>query len=274
MTPDEILAFIKKCAAELGYVPAMPELEKTGRITRYQVDKAFGSYMRALKACGLKGRGCGFRVDEDDLFQEWALMVRHLGAIPNIHEYQKHSRRSIRPMLRCFKNWSKVPKGVMEYFRSRGRQEEWEDVFEIIRRKAEGTTGENSERSKSGQAFTSREKIHYKNTFYGPPLLPSVVTYAPINEIGLTVLFASMAKELGFRITHMQTEFPDGEVMREVEYGRWQRLRVEFEFESRNFVSHAHPADGCELIVCWNHNWAECPLEVLEMKSIVEKMRR
>jgi len=273
MTPDEILAYIKECAAELGHVPTIPELENRGLVTRYQVDRAFGSYMAALKVCGLKGRGPGFKIDEDDLFREWLLIVRRLGRMPTVYEYQHHSGRSIRPMLRCFKTWSKVAQGVMEHLRSRGLQEEWEDVFEIISRKGKCTSWEESEKSKLGQGFTSREKIHYKNTFYGPPLLPSVVTYAPVNEIGVTVLFASMAKELGFRITHMQTEFPDGEVMREVEYGRWQRLRVEFEYESRNFLAHGHPADGCELIVCWAHNWPECPVEVLEMKSVVERRK-
>ncbi len=55
MTKDEIVAIIKECAAELGYVPNIPQLEKTGRITRYHIDTTFGSYMAALEVCGLKG---------------------------------------------------------------------------------------------------------------------------------------------------------------------------------------------------------------------------
>jgi len=27
---------------------------------------------------------------------------------------------------------------------------------------------------------------------------------------------------------------------------------------------------GCDPIVCWKHNWAECPLEVLELSKLVE----
>jgi hypothetical protein len=41
------------------------------------------------------------------------------------------------------------------------------------------------------------------------------------------------------------------------------------EYESRNFLVHGHSAEDCDLIVCWNHNWAECPLEALELKNIV-----
>jgi hypothetical protein len=100
-----------------------------------------------------------------------------------------------------------------------------------------------------------------------------VVTYAPTNENAVLVMFATMAKDLGFTITHIQTEFPDGEVMREVAPGRWQRLRVELEYQSRNFVVHGHPIDGCEMIICWEHNWPDCPLEVLELKSVMEQMK-
>jgi hypothetical protein len=26
---------------------------------------------------------------------------------------------------------------------------------------------------------------------------------------------------------------------------------------------------GCDLIVCWKHNWPECPIEVLELEKVV-----
>ena len=57
--------------------------------------------------------------------------------------------------------------------------------------------------------------------------------------------------------------------MRRVEPGRWQRSRIEFEKESRNFLAHMHPAAHCDLIVCWIHNWKECPVEVLELSKLV-----
>jgi hypothetical protein len=67
----------------------------------------------------------------------------------------------------------------------------------------------------------------------------------------------------------MGTEFPDCEAIREVAPGRWQRVRVEFEYESRNFLRHLHDPNQCDLIVCWEHNWAECPLEVVELKKAI-----
>jgi hypothetical protein len=50
-----------------------------------------------------------------------------------------------------------------------------------------------------------------------------------------------------------------------------QRVRIEFEFESRSFVKHRHPHNGCDLIVCWAHNWPQCPpnLEVIELNKVL-----
>ncbi len=80
-----------------------------------------------------------------------------------------------------------------------------------------------------------------------------------------------LAGKLGIQVQRLQAEFPDCEAMREVEAGKWQRVRIEFEFDSLGFHRHKHRADGCDLIVCWVHNWPECPekLEVIELKKIV-----
>jgi hypothetical protein len=53
---------------------------------------------------------------------------------------------------------------------------------------------------------------------------------------------------------------------------RWQRARVEFEFRSRNFRDHGHDATKCDLIVCWQHDWPDCPLEVIELRTVIERL--
>ena len=54
---------------------------------------------------------------------------------------------------------------------------------------------------------------------------------------------------------------------------RWQRLRIEFEHRSRNFRDHHHDPAACDLIVCWHHDWPECPLEVLELAEAVRSLK-
>jgi hypothetical protein len=95
-----------------------------------------------------------------------------------------------------------------------------------------------------------------------------------VNEQGVVLLFGMLAKDLGYMIEAAQKGFPDCEAMRQVAPERWQRVHIEFEFESRNFRDHGHPASGCDAIVCWRHNWDECPenIEVVELSSVIESL--
>ncbi len=68
----------------------------------------------------------------------------------------------------------------------------------------------------------------------------------------------------------VQTGFPDCVAMRVVAENRMQRLKIEIEYQSRNFLKHMHDLKGCDMIVCWENNWPECPLEVLELRKFVE----
>jgi len=118
----------------------------------------------------------------------------------------------------------------------------------------------------------SKPRVQTNRPVYGASLIGSAMGFAPVNEIGVVYLFGVMAGKLGFTVTWMGTEFPDCEAIREVEPERWQRVRIELEYESRNFLRHFHDPTECDLIVCWEHNWADCPLEVLELKEQIAKI--
>ncbi len=81
-----------------------------------------------------------------------------------------------------------------------------------------------------------------------------------------------VAHELGYMVEMVTTGFPDCKAKRRVGNGRWERVRVEFEYQSRNFRDHGHDPEGCDVIVCWEHNWPECPVEVLELRSRLETL--
>jgi hypothetical protein len=104
----------------------------------------------------------------------------------------------------------------------------------------------------------------------GPPFDRSPMTNAPMNELGVVLLFGMVAGDLGFQVELVQGRFPDCEAKREVAPGKWQRSRIEFEYESKNFLLHGHDPKGCDVIVCWRHNWKECPeeIEVIELCRI------
>ena len=60
-----------------------------------------------------------------------------------------------------------------------------------------------------------------------------------------------------------------------METGKWQHVTIEFEFLSANFHQHGHPPNGCDIIVCWEHNWEECPpnLEVIALRNVIGRLR-
>ncbi len=100
------------------------------------------------------------------------------------------------------------------------------------------------------------------------------MVHEPLNEMGAVFAFALVARKLGFGVLRFQTAFPDCEALREVVRGQLQRVRIEFEYESRNFLRHKHNPNGCDVIVCWRHNWKECPkeLEVIELRKVLREL--
>jgi hypothetical protein len=108
----------------------------------------------------------------------------------------------------------------------------------------------------------------------GPPIRPCGLAYEPVNEMGVMALFCMLSRQLGFVIESVQSGFPDCEAKMEVEPGRWQHFRIEFEYESRNFRDHRHDPAKCDLIVCWRHNWKDCPanLQVLELSKVMGQL--
>jgi len=109
----------------------------------------------------------------------------------------------------------------------------------------------------------------------GSPMRLPALAYEPVNEMGVVMLFGMVAHQLGFIVEAVQAGYPDCEAKMEVEPGRWQHIRIEFEYESRTFKNHGHDARKCDLIVCWRHNWKNCPpnLQVLELSSVLRKLQ-
>lgn len=109
-----------------------------------------------------------------------------------------------------------------------------------------------------GDKTTLGELIHFRG-----------MTHAPVNEQGVVLLFGAVARDLGYAVEAVRTAYPDCLAKRRVSGGRWQRVRVEFEYRSRSFRDHGHDPEGCDVVVCWTHDWPGCPLEVLELKSAI-----
>lgn len=111
-----------------------------------------------------------------------------------------------------------------------------------------------------------------KRALLGEPLNFRGLQHAPINEQGVVFLFGMVCRELGYLVEAVQTGFPDCEGKRQVDTHTWERVRIEFEFKSSNFLKHSHDANLCDLIVCWEHDLLDSPLEVLELRKEIQKL--
>lgn len=125
-------------------------------------------------------------------------------------------------------------------------------------------------------SVTSGGIIDDERPVMGPPFYPCALSNAPANEMGVMILFGMLAGELGFQIEAVQGRYPDIEAKRQIQPGKWQRVRIEAEYESRNFALHGHDPAECDIIVCWRHNWVKCPkeIEVIELSRIVDRVIR
>jgi hypothetical protein len=267
MTRQEIIAAILAVKEKLGHVPSRTELIKHASVKRDQITRHFGTYTHALRECNLERPG-NLEVKLEELFRDWAGVVRTLNKLPTAFEYEKLSRFSQKPLLRRFGSWRNAPFGLKLWAEENGLAEEWPDVLGLIRAR------EICRQITRPGKYSPLEGIPVlaDRPTYGALMRPCPLLCEPTNEAGVFFLFAAMAEELGFAMLHVQTEFPDCEALRVIAPNRQQRVRIEIEFESRNFLRHGHDPAGCDLLVCWEHNWPECPLEVLVLKDVFLSM--
>lgn len=100
------------------------------------------------------------------------------------------------------------------------------------------------------------------------------IVYEPINEQGTISVFHTVLEDLGFRLEGIRTKFPDAVLKRKNDRGNFSPCLAEFEFRASNYKTHKHPLKGCNLIICWENDWLDCPIEVLELKEIIKELKK
>jgi hypothetical protein len=270
---EEIIIAMKECAAKLGRPPGADEFRVTMAVRRHLIRKHFSTYTQLLTECGLERHGSGKALTLESMFKDWAGVVRSLGKIPTAADYDRHGAHSYRPFMSRYGYWKEVPWGMLAYMVEKGLGGEWQDVQKIIADHLRMPL-EEATKYKLPSERTFRPRIMADRPIYGLPLLQEPLTFAPTNEAGVLAAFACYARELGFTILRLQAAFPDCEALREVGPHKGQRVLIELEYESRNFLEHQHPVNGCDLIVCWINNWPDCPLEVIELSSVLRDLQK
>ena len=118
------------------------------------------------------------------------------------------------------------------------------------------------------------ERIQMEIAEFGELIDFRGLRHAPINENGVIYLFGMVSHEIGFMVEAVHGAFPDCEAKRHIGKNRYQRVRIKFEYKSSNYKSQGYDSAGADMIVCWLHDWADCPLEVLDLKRAIDKLKK
>lgn len=241
-------------------------LRETG-ISEWQIDKYFDSWNDFVREAGLEPDESNKRIEDDELFAAMREAFIESEGATTRKQFRKFCRHSDSVYVKRWGRWE----DVLVHFR------EWVQLndpeFPYLATLPSAQT--NSAISLAGDGIDALGTWSAKqSTQLGPFLNFRGLQHAPINEQGVVFLFGIVAFELGYVVEGVGTGFPDCEAKRCVRKSgdMWERVRVEFEFRSRNFKAHGHDPAGCDVIVCWEDNWSESPVEVLELRSVIEHL--
>jgi len=281
-TKKHILRSIASLARKLGHTPSILEFATHAKISRYSLFRLFPKWNQAVRAAGLKPHRLYVRPEDSELLKDWGEVVRKKRIVPSPWTYRLAGKYYSLTLAKRFGGWDSVPQAFRSF--AKGKRE-WRDVLATLpaplprdKRIHVASCRGALQRVPTSVGRTSLKACPYKRrkdrATYGNHVDFAGFRHEPVNEQGVVLLFGMLAKELGYLIEAVQKGFPDCEAKREIAPGRWQRVRIEFEFESKNFYEHGHPVTGCDVIVCWRHNWDECPegIEVVELSSVIKSL--
>jgi len=134
-----------------------------------------------------------------------------------------------------------------------------EELGALIEGKKLPIKSEKKYKEKAGEESIVGEVINFRG-----------LVYAPINEQGVIFLFSKVSKDLNIEIEEIKTGFPDAIGRVKTSRG-YARRTIEFEYKSSHYD---HLPEKCDIIVCWEHDWTECPkeIEVISLKDAIKEL--
>ena len=268
MDRESVVQEIRRVAAELRATRlSRSEFKSRSNVSEWQIYKYFDSWNEAVQAAGLVPTGVS-RIDDSELFREMKNVFVKFGGVCTRMKFDRLCRYSADVYKKRFGRWN----NVLSQFRA--WLEESGEAFPFLSQlpsvgelpKAKETVPDGKEKRKpvswgSLGAMTYGSFLNFRG-----------LQHAPVNEQGVVFLFGMVCFELGFAVEAIRTSYPDCEAKRRVNRKRdeWERVRIEFEYCSGHFRDHGHNPKDCDVIVCWQHDWPECPLEVIELKTAIQ----
>ncbi len=261
MRKEQLIQSANELAQKLGRRDiSQVEFTKYVGISYRPIHRLFGTWDQFVQEVGLCFRPAHkTRIPDETLFEEFFRIKSEIGRFPILNEL-RHSKYSAGIFSQRFGTYSKFKIKAIQYGIEKGILEP------TIEHEVSGDShDQQSQKSVQHKKLEDRSVLGERIEFRS-------LLHAPTNELGVIFLFGIIAEEIGFRVEFLQGDkFPDCEAQRRLKHDRWQRVKIEFEFVSSNFLTHKHDPVKCDLIVCWEHDWKDCPMEVISLKPYIKQ---
>lgn len=262
ISKDSCISELRRIASLLGkQVLTMDEFQKHAIISTRPIYRHFRSWPSALQAAGLNvSEKCFAVIPLADLAKEFLCTFESLGRVPTLRQLARRSQHGEYCFSGKFGGYATFKHKAIELLLAGSA------LSEVQRTALTGLMTSGS----TTPAIPQDKQYHHGRT-----LNFRAFVYAPTYENEVINLFGAIADELGFEILCNRPAFPDCEARKRIpgHRKRFERCLIEFEVTSSDYRKHKHPFTGCDLIVCWKHDWDECPLPVLELESAIRNLK-
>ncbi len=97
------------------------------------------------------------------------------------------------------------------------------------------------------------------------------IKYAPVDTRGVIYIFGLVSEELSYIIESFGDDKRcfGGKRNLSLENEKWEAVSIGFALNSSDLKSSGRISKNCQLLVCWKHEWKDCPVEVLELSTVL-----
>jgi hypothetical protein len=270
-TRERIVEAAKEAAGKSGGPLSRREFSRRFGVSQYQIYHLFpeSGWTEVRRLAGIARHAKENRFSDEELLQEFHRVVSKLGAIPGRHLFTSVAKVGPSCLMRRFGNKAGTLQRYREWLQKNQPESPLLQLLPIQSKDDIGTPAFWPQERSGAPVWAKRP-----GAVLGAPINFRGLRYAPTNEQGVVCLFGMVCSELGLVVEAFQSVYPDCEATRRIDnkHNRWQRVRIEFEYSSSNFLDHGHDPAGCDMIVCWEHDWSGCPLEVVELRSLIGQL--
>lgn len=267
LTQDECVAELKRVAEFLGKVYLTTEdFDQASTFSSYRVRKSRGSWHKALKEANLEvSPNYKREISIQELAKAFLNAVIELGRIPSLVQLSRRSNYAPATLSQNRGGYKNFKQMIVDHLLVSDQLLPDRTKTILIQEQLQLT-----QTASDKQPTENIKPAHYQ----GRTLNFRAFTYAPTSEHDVVQMFGAVAHEIGFEIIGNRSAFPDCEARRRVNAHRerYEKCLIEYEFSSSDYKRHKHSVIGCDLIVCWKHDWSDCPIEVLELESEIKKL--